>query len=212
MKSLQERYSETLLSRLEAIKRLMPRIRKAGEMLVEAKIAGGRLLVYDRGFAMSLDCWTRGSGLYDIHIYRRSQKQFRDGDMLILGSYAADDPDDIAVARELRSRANTRLVTISPHDRKGNRRGNVPLHTLADVALDNGCGDSGGLFEVRGVEGPALPIAREVNFTINWAVQCEYIQGMIDRGRPPTLFYLVHFPLFKEMDQVMRKRMGTYGY
>jgi len=212
LKTLQERYSKTLVNRLESIRRLLPDIRKAGALLAEAKIAGGRLLVYDRGFAMSLDCWTRGSGLYDIHIYRRSRKEFRDGDALILGSYFAGDPDDIEVARELRSRERTRLVTISPHVRKSSARGDSLLHELADVALDNGCGDDGGMFEVQGVDGRALPIAREVNFTINWAVQCEYIQNMIDHGRPPTLFYLVHFPFFKEMDQVMRKRMETYGY
>lgn len=212
MKTLQERYTDTLLRRLDAIPRNGSLIRKAGAMLVDARIAGGRLLVYDRTIAMSLDCWTRGSGLYDIHIYGYSRKEFQDGDSLILGSYRADDPDDIAVARDLRSRRNTRLVTIAPHRRDGEPRSDTLLHTLADVALDNGCGDRAGAFEVKGMEGPVLPMAREINFTINWAVQSEYIQGMIDRGCPPTLFYLVHFPFFMEMDAVMKKRMERYGY
>ncbi len=212
MKTLQDRYAEALLSRLHAIKRLAPSIQKAGEMLVEAKISGGNLFVYDRNYAMSLDCWTRGSGLYDIHIFRRSRKEFMDGDALILGSYASGDPDDIAVAQELRTRKNTRLIVICPNERAERPRNESLLPTLADVALDNGCGDSAGMFEMRGVDGPALPIAREINFTINWAIQCEYIQGMIGRGRPPTLFYLVHFPFFKEIDQIMRKRVEKYGY
>lgn len=212
MKSLRQRYTKTLLEGLDAIRNRMDLIRKAGTMLVQAKTAGGRLLVYDRNIAMSLDCWTRGSGLYDIHIYGYSKKEFQDGDALILGSYAADDPDDIRVVSELRTRANTRLVTISPHERRGKPKSDTFLHTLADIAIDNGCGGEAGVFEAPGITGKILPVAREINFTINWAVQCEYIQGMIDAGRPPTLFYLVHFPYFKEMDEVMKKRMEKYGY
>jgi uncharacterized phosphosugar-binding protein len=212
MKTLRIQYEERLREELRGIRSRMDVIRKAGALLIEAKIAGGRLLVYDRGFAMSLDCWTRGSGLYDISIYRYGVKEFLDGDALILGSYAAADPDDLAIARELRARANTRLVTISPRERSGGRHSGAPLSSLADAAIDNGCGDRAGAFEIPGVEGGILPIAREMNFTINWAVQCEYIQGMIEKGRPPTLFYLVHFPYFKEMDAIMKKRMTTYGY
>ena len=210
--SLQQRYTTSLLKGLDAIGNRMNLIREAGAMLVEAKTSGGRILVYDRGIALSLDCWTRGSGLYDIHIYRYSRKEFQDGDALILASYSPGDPDDFRVARELRARKNTRLITISPHDLRGKPQPDPFLHTLADVALDNGCGGEAGAFDVRGVAGKILPVAREINFTINWAVQCEYIQGMIDAGRPPTLFYLVHFPCFKEIDEVMKKRVEKYGY
>ncbi len=212
MNSLRQQYTTSLLKGLDAIGDRMDLIRRAGAMIVQAKLAGGRLLVYDRGIALSLDCWTRGSGLYDIHIYRYSRKEFQDGDALILASYAPDDPDDISVARELRARKNTRLVTISPHKRRGEPKSDAFLHTLADTAIDNGCGGDAGAFSVPGIEGKILPVAREINFTINWAVQCEYIQGMIESGKPPTLFYLVHFPYFKEMDEVMKKRMNTYGY
>lgn len=212
MDTLRKRYEERLKGALRGIRGRMDVIRTAGELLVEAKIAGGRILVYDRGVAMSLDCWTRASGLYDIHIYRYSVNEFQDGDALILGSYAVGDPDDLTVARELRARANTRLVTISPHAKLPNPRSGTALYTLADTAIDNGCGGRAGMFDLPGVGGGILPIAREINFTINWAVQCEYIQGMIDRGRPPTLFYPVHFPLFKEMSEIMKKRVTTCGY
>jgi hypothetical protein len=212
MKTLLERYSESLLAGLESIPGKMGIIRKAGTTLVEAKLAGGRLLVYDRNFSLSYDCWTRGSGLYSITVYRRIEKAFHDGDALILASYHDDDPDDITVVNELRAKKNTRLVTISPHERKKKSDSGALLHTLADAAIDNGCGDSAGAFEVAGVRNKVLPTAREINFTINWAVQCQYIQEMIDNGRPPTLFYLVHFPCFKEIDEVMKKRAEKYGY
>jgi len=212
MKTLLERYSDSLLASLDGITKKMDLIRKAGTILAEAKIAGGRLLVYDRNYSLSYDCWTRASGLYDISVYRRVQKAFNDGDALILASYHSGDSDDLAVVRELRAKKNTRLVTISPHDRKRKPESGEFLHTLSDVAIDNGCGGFAGAFDVAGVKGMVLPAAREINFTINWAVQCQYIQEMIDHGRPPTLFYLVHFPYFKEMDAVMKKRVEKYGY
>jgi uncharacterized phosphosugar-binding protein len=212
MKTLLERYSDSLLAGLGGIPKRMDIIRKAGAMLAEAKIAGGRLLVYDRNYSLSYDCWTRASGLYDITVYRRIQKTFNDGDALILASYRSGDADDIAVAREFRAKKNTRLVTISPHDSKAKPATGQFLYKLADIAIDNGCGDTGGAFDVAGVKGMVLPAAREINFTINWAVQCQYIQEMIDHGHPPTMFYMVHFPYFKEMDAVMKKRVEKYGY
>ncbi|MFA6472062.1 MAG: hypothetical protein WCU00_08480 [Candidatus Latescibacterota bacterium] len=210
MKTLLERYSDSLLSGLDTIPKKMDLIVKAGKALAEAKLAGGRLLVYDRNYSLSYDCWTRGSGLYSITVYRRIEKAFKDGDALILASYHEGAPDDLIVARELRAKKNTRLVTISPHAGK-NKSGEL-IHTLADVAIDNGCDESAGAFDIAGVKGKVLPTAREINFTINWSVQCEYIQEMIDHGCPPTLFYLVHFPYFKEMDAVMKKRAEKYGY
>lgn len=212
MKTLLEKYSDSLLAGLDTIPKKMGLVSKAGTILAEAKLAGGRLLVYDRNFSLSYDCWTRGSGLYSITVYRRIEKTFQDGDALILASYHAGDPDDITVVHELRAKKNTRLVTISPHEQKKKSESGELLHALADVAIDNGCGESSGAFDVTGVSGKVLPTAREINFTINWAVQCQYIQEMIDHGRPPTLFYLVHFPCFKEMDEVMKKRAEKYGY
>jgi len=210
MKTLLEKYSDSLLSCFDSIPGKMDLIGKAGKILAEAKLAGGRLLVYDRNYSLSYDCWTRGSGLYSITVYRRIEKAFKDGDALILASYHAGDSDDVKVIKELRDKKNTRLVTISPHENKS-ESGKL-IHTLADAAIDNGCGESAGAFDIAGVKGKVLPTAREINFTINWAVQCQYIQEMIDHGCPPTLFYLVHFPCFKEIDAVMKKRAEKYGY
>ncbi len=212
VKTLRERYSAAVLYSMTRMRKAMPLIRKAGAMLADAKNAGGRLLVYDRTIALSLDCWTRGSGLYDIHIYGYSQKSFSDGDSLILASYETGDPGDIKVARELKAKANTRLVTISPHKSAKKPGPDTALYTFADVAIDNGLTDTGGALDGKGIAGAVLPCSREINFTINWAVQCEYIQRMIELGKPPTLFYLVHFPYFKEIDAVMKKRVATYGY
>ncbi len=110
MKSLKDRYYDALLDALKGVRKQIDLIRKAGAMLTSAKCNGGRLLVYDLNFAMSLDCWTRGSGLYDIHIYRYSRKEFQDGDSLILGSYKADDKDDISIVHELRAKYYVRYV------------------------------------------------------------------------------------------------------
>ena len=212
MKTLKDRYYDAVFDALKQVRKQIDLIRKAGAMLTSAKYNGGRLLVYDLNFALSLDCWTRGSGLYDIHIYRYSKREFQDGDSLILGSYRADDKDDISIVRELRAKSNTCLVTISPHILASKSPGGTLLHELSDVAIDNGLGDWSGTFDVKGISGRVLPIAREINFCINWAIQCEYIQGMIERGCPPTLFYLVHFPYFREYDAIFKKRVAKYGY
>ncbi|MFC1606518.1 hypothetical protein ACFL47_00990 [Candidatus Latescibacterota bacterium] len=212
MKSLRQQYSEAVMDGFDTIVIQMDRIRKAGLMLAESKCSGGRWMMYDRGYAMSLDTWTRGSNPCDNHIYRRNKKEFLDGDCLILGSYAADDPDDITVVEELRAKFSTRLITISPHRRPNNPRTAALLHTLADVAIDNGTDNFAGALEIEGVSGRILPHAREINLSLIQSIAAEYMQNMIDRGNPPTQFYMVHFPFFSDIQALMNQRIKKYGY
>jgi len=212
VKSLLQRYSEAVFDGFETILNQIDPIRKAGAMLAEAKIAGGRWVLYDRGYAMSLDTSTRGSNPFDNRMYRMNTNEFEDGDCLVLGSYCADDPEDIAVVKELRKKNNTRLITISPHKKPENPRTETLLHTLADRAIDNGTDNRGGAFDVRGIMGGILPCARDINLTINQAIVAEYIQNMVESGRSPSQFYMVHFPYFKEIQEVMNKRVEKLGY
>ena len=212
MQTLQKRYQTAILSGFETVLKQIYLIRKAGELLADAKTAGGRWILYDRGYALSLDTWTRGSNPCDNHIYRYSVKTFQDGDCLVLGSYFADDEDDAAVVNELREKSETKLITISPHKTPGNPRTGRLLHTLADVAVDNGTDNRAGAFDIQGVNGGLMPYARDINLVILQAVAAEYMQAMIARGKPPTQFYLVHFPNFKEIQTLMNKRKETYGY
>lgn len=212
MKTLLQRYSDAVLGGFDLITRQTDLLRKAGALLTEAKMNGGRFLLYDRGFDMSLDTWTRGSNPCDNHIYRYSAREFRDGDCLILGSYLADDPDDLTVASELRGKNDTQLITISPHRKPSKPRTDMLLHETADVAIDNGTDNQAGAFNVEGIDGDILPYVRDINLTINQAIVAEYIQQMVEKGRPPTQFYMVHFPYFRDIQDIMNKRVKKYGY
>ena len=212
MQSLLQRYQTAVLKAFENVLNQTAIIRKAGLLLADAKNAGGRWMLYDRGYAMSLDTWTRGSNPCDNHIYRYSVKTFQDGDCLVLGSYFADDDDDAAIVSELKEKSGTKLITISPHKAPENPRIGRLLHTLADVAVDNGTDNRAGAFDVKGVNGGLLPYARNINLVILQAVAAEYMQAMIERGKPPTQFYMVHFPHFSEIQTLMNKRKETYGY
>jgi len=212
LKTLLQRYSEAVLDGFDLIIRQTDLLGKAGALLTEAKVNGGRFLLYDRGFDMSLDTWTRGSNPCDNHIYRYSRREFQDGDCLILGSYWADDPDDLTVAQELRAKNNTGLITISPHKKPPEQRTDKLLHETADVAIDNGTDNQAGAFTVEGIDGAILPYVRDINLTINQAIVAEYIQQMVEKGRPPTQFYMVHFPYFREIQDIMNERIKKYGY
>ena len=212
MQPLLKRYQQAVLDGFETILGQTDIIRQAGALLAEAKIAGGRWMLYDRGYALSLDTMTRGSNPCDNHIYRYSVKTFQDGDCLVLGSYFADDEDDAAVVSELREKSETKLITISPHKAPENPRTGRLLHTLADTAVDNGTDNRAGAFDIQGVNGGLMPYARDFNLVILQAVAAEYMQAMIARGKPPTQFYMVHFPIFTEIQTLMNKRIETYGY
>lgn len=221
MATMFERYWNAVQGGFEVMLKQIDLIRKAGAILAGAKIAGGRWVMYDRGWAMSLDTWTRGSNPCHNYLYRNERfgigsrlvaGEFQDNDCLVLGSYWPDVPDEIEMVRTLRERSGTRLITISPHETPVEPRTDVLLHEVADVAIDNGAGSDGGLFEVEGVDRGILSYARDVNLTINQAIVAEYIQTMVEAGRPPTQFYLVHYPYFAEIQDVMWKRIDTYGY
>jgi uncharacterized phosphosugar-binding protein len=129
-----------------------------------------------------------------------------------MGSYFSDDPGDIEIARAVKQRANTTLVTISPHRRPSSPRTDVLLHTFADIAIDTGATNGGGSFAVKGLTNPILPHARELILTINQAIVAGFIENMVRAGKPPTQFYMVHFPCFTEIQKVMDNRVKTLGY
>jgi uncharacterized phosphosugar-binding protein len=221
MKSFYDTYFDTVMNGFSVILKQTELIRKAGAMLAKAKIAGGKWVLYDFGYAMSLDTWTRGSNPCHNYIFKSkrysatelpSPQDFKPGDCLILGSYRSDDPDDFAVVQKLREAKNTKLITISPHKKSMNPRTEVPLYKLADIAIDNGSENGGGNFNFSGVNGGILSYARDINLTINQAIIAEYIQCMVEAGCPPTQFYMVHFPYFKEIQDIMWKRIKKYGY
>ncbi len=222
MKTLYKRYFDAVLDGFEVIRKQTDLIRSAGTMLAEAKIAGGRWVLYDFGYAMALDTWTRGSNPCDNYLFifntkrfassHLAAKEFQDGDCLVLGSYRADEPEELVIVSELKKKNNTRLITISPHRKPEEPRTDILLHEQADVAIDNGADNGGGNFKVPGVDSGILSYARDINLTISQAIIAEYIQNMVDAGCPPTQFYMVHFPYFREIQDIMWKRIKKYGY
>ncbi|MBT4484616.1 MAG: hypothetical protein HOC71_13175 [Candidatus Latescibacteria bacterium] len=212
MQSLLMRYQKAVFSGFETILEQIDLIIKAGRLIADTKTTGGRWMLYDRGYALSLDTWTRGSNPCDNHIYRYSKKSFKHGDCLVLGSYSADNPDDVSVVGELREKSNTNLITICPHKIPDNPRSDRLLYTFADVAIDNGTDNHAGAFDVPSIIGGILPYARDINLIILQAVAAEYMQTMISYGKPPTQFYMVHFPYFREIQELMNQRKEKYGY
>ena len=93
-----------------------------------------------------------------------------------MGSYFCDDPDDLAITSELRAVADTKLVTVSPHQRPESTLSDVLLHEKADVAIDTDSAQGGGPFTVRGVSSPILPYARDIMLTVNQAIVAEFIE------------------------------------
>ncbi len=209
---LKDRYAAAVTGGFPVMLAQIERILAAGKALTDAKIAGGRWMLYDRGYAMSIDTSTRGSNPFANLMFGRQEKNFADGDCLIMGSYFSDDPGDIDIARAVKQRAKTTLVTISPHRRPASPRTDVLLHTLADIAIDTGATNGGGGFAVGGVDLPILPHARELVLTINQAIVAGFIENMVIAGKPPTQFYMVHFPCFGEIQEVMNNRVKTFGY
>ena len=78
-KKLRERYESAVFGGFDTILDQLDAIRRAGKLLAEAKIAGGRWVLYDRGYAMSLDTSTRGSNPFANRMYRRQINTFEPG-------------------------------------------------------------------------------------------------------------------------------------
>lgn len=224
MGELYEKYTEFVENGFDCILNQFGLIEKAGLELAERKVKGWRYSFYDKGYAMSLDTWTRGSNPCDNYIYKFTAREyikgsgravmleFEDNDTLIMGSFFADDPEDIAVAEDLKKKKNTFLITITPHKKPDKQRTSKLLHEYADIAIDNSGDNTGGAFSIKGVLKPILPASREITLAINQAIAAEYTRRMVEKGCPPTQFYMVNYPLWREIQDIMDKRIAKYGY
>ena len=214
MQGFAERYTEIILERLDLVLDQMDEIDRAAELLVEGNLKGGTMTTWDQHWTVSLETWTRGCGLYMPRIYKYGggYMEFHENDVLILGSISADDTKDLQVVRELRQKNGTKLITILPHKVQGKRKGDVFIHTLADVALDNHCYETGGVLSAEEIKLPFIPASRIINFNIIWAVLCQFVQRMINIGRIPSLFPPVCFPEFPLTNDWAKRRCSQLGY
>ncbi len=214
MPELAEQYTEIILERLDMILGQMDEIDRAAEMLVNGHLKGGTMTLWDQHWTVSLECWTRGCGLYMPRIYKYGggYMRFRDNDVLILASIFGDDPKDIKIINELREKNGTKLITILPKKVKGKRKGNVLTHTLADIALDNFSYETGGVLKGKGIKLHFVPASRIINFNVVWALQCQFVQRMINIGRIPTIFPPVAFPDFPVVNDWAKRRWMKLRY
>ena len=214
MAGLAEHYTDMVFERLDTVLDQMDEIDRAAALLVDGHLKGGTMTTWDQHWTMSLETWTRGCGLYMPRIYKYGggYMEFHDHDVLILGSLSADDPEDIQIVHELREKQGTKLITILPHLAEGKRKGDVLTHTLADIALDNHCYETGGVLHSGEISLPFIPASRIINFAIIWAVLCQFVERMIDIDRVPTVFPPVSFPEFSLVNEWAKHRCEQLGY
>jgi len=200
-----QRYLRRIRRDLARVRKGLPTIDRAGDLLAERVAAGGRLLIYDLRGEYAAEALGRAGGLMGIsHIGSDQTAMVSAADALLI---VADEPanaTDLALAQAARA-TGALVVGICPV-----RPGDGSLSGTCDLAIDNYVTDADAAVVVGGEA--IAPTSGVLNTAILWAVTAAYIEAMERRGKPPHVWMSIKRPGAKAFNDAALAATREAGY
>jgi hypothetical protein len=121
---------------------------RVASTLADLVLAGGRWFVYGANHALVSDAVGVANG--PMVTRRYNAEQVRKGDIVMIGAYSSNHPEEIAVARESR-RKGAYVVALTPFSTDGDSSGER-LYKETDAAFDTFSPESWGAVTVSGLD------------------------------------------------------------
>ena len=120
-------------------------------------------------------------------VTRRYQPdQVKAGDIVMIGAYTSNHPEEIAVARECR-RKGAYVVAITPFSTDGDSSGDR-LYKEADVAFDTYSPESWGVIDIDGLDRKVCPTTGVIGDLVMWLLISQWTDEMAVRGEFPYYY------------------------
>jgi uncharacterized phosphosugar-binding protein len=204
------RFITSVIHRTAQLKDQWGTIQKAGEIIGEKILSGGRIWAYDSQDILRFEI-SRCSGvpafLKALDRNQITKMNIGKNDAVILGALKSNDIDDVNTARTIRGITPT-LITLCPHDNKGGYR----LFNDASATFDNLSPEEDGLIQFDNGTKTLLQTGSILNVALFWTIIGEAISHMIMVGKVPGIFMAPYLIGSKQHNADTVTKQGTVGY
>ncbi len=217
------RYLETARERFRMIGTDRPKIDHVAEKWADMVLGrGARLLVYghDQNVITYGPTGTRNMYVNDAVIcasssmiaepYTLKAYDLRDSDIVLVGSFTSDNPDEINVARHARS-VGAYTVSFGPYGTGGDTSG-VRLFKEVDTAFSSYSEEPAGVIDAPGFDEKVSPTSGIAGNLIHWMLTAQWADHMARRGEMPYFWQGYHESGGREYDDLVHPHFLERGY
>jgi hypothetical protein len=174
-------YIQTCIDRAAMVGKDRPKYAAVGRKLADLVVNGARWWVFGANQALVSDASGVANGPMITRPYRANA--VKSGDIVLIGAYTSNNPEEIAVARESRKKG-AYVVAITPYSTDGDSSG-VRLYKEADAVFNSYSPESWGVVPITGLDRKVCPTTGVLGDLILWLTVAEWTDVMARRGEFP---------------------------
>lgn len=174
-------YINKCIERAAMVGKDRPKFESVAKDLADLIVKGAKWWVFGANHALVSDACGVANGPMVTRQY--SADSVKKGDIVLIGAYSSNHPDEIAVARESRKKG-AYVVAITPFSTDGDASG-TRLYKEVDAAFNSYSPESWGVVPVKGIDRKVCPTTGVIGDLILWLIVAEWTDVMARRGEFP---------------------------
>jgi len=174
-------YIDKCIERTAMVGKDRPKFEAVANDLASLIINGAKWWVFGANRALVSDACGVANGPMVTRPYNADL--VKKGDIVLIGAYSSNHPDEIAVARESRNKG-AYVVAITPFSTDGDASG-TRLYKEADAAFNSYSPESWGVVPVKGIDRKVCPTTGVIGDLILWLIVAEWADVMAKRDAFP---------------------------
>jgi len=174
-------YISKCIERTAMVGKDRPKFESVANDLADLIVKGAKWWVFGANKALVSDACGVANGPMVTRQY--SADSVKKGDIVLIGAYSSNHPDEIAVARESRNKG-AYVIAITPFSNDGDASG-TRLYKEVDAAFNSYSPESWGVVPVKGIDRKVCPTTGVIGDLILWLIVAEWTDVMARRGEFP---------------------------
>jgi uncharacterized phosphosugar-binding protein len=216
-----KKYLDILLERFTMIGTDRPKIDAISEKWADLVLGKhARILVYGHPQDVEPYNGTRNVFVNDACVcsssamiadqYETKANEVRDTDIILIGAFTSDNPQEIAVARRAKE-IGAYSAAFCPFSKDGDSSG-LRLFKEVDDSINTFSDESTGVIAVPGFEKKVSPVAGLTGDLVLWMLTAQWADHMARRGEMPYFWKGYHENEGREYDNIVQPLFLKRGY
>ncbi|MFA6472342.1 MAG: hypothetical protein WCU00_09910 [Candidatus Latescibacterota bacterium] len=173
-------YIQTCIDRVQMVGKDRPKFMEAGRLLADLVAKGAKWWIAGHKALVSDAC-----GVANGPRITRSldMGKLNKGDIVLIGSYSSNNPEEIALARDCRAKG-AYVATFGPYSLENDASG-PRLYKEADLAFNTYSPESWGIVPVKGLDRKICPATGVIGDLVLWLTLSQWADVMSQMGKSP---------------------------